>query len=380
MADLLTSTSSWSSTTRPRSTARSTRRMPAARGGRQSAAASCRAQAYPALRQRGQAKNKRSDVPQIVVGLAMTRDGLPVRAWVFRGNTVDVKTVAQVKADLRGWKLTPRVFVGDAGMVSEANLEALGPGGGKYILCMPIKRGTRSRKRCSPGPAATSRWPRTSRSRRSWSGTGSGGGATWSASTAGSRAAARAPRAGRWPSSRPCSRADHPGAGSPTASGPASSGPASGTASTCSPDRPPRDRPRQGAAAERLDGKFVVHSNDDTLTPSDLALGYKQLQQVERAWRLLKSGLRIRPIFHWAPHRIRAHVSLTMLALLLERLAENACGDTWRNIRDDLRQIKLAQFLTPKGSVWQVTEPSPAAANRLKALKIPKPPPILDLA
>jgi hypothetical protein len=116
-----------------------------------------------------------------------------------------------------------------------------------------------------------------------------------------------------------------------------------------------------------------VHSNDDTLTPEDLALGYKQLMQVERAWRLLKSGLRIRPLFHWAPHRICAHVSLTMVALLLERLAERACGDTWRNIRDDLRQIKLAQFSTPQGDLWQVTEPLPGAANRLKQLGIPPP-------
>jgi transposase len=137
--------------------------------------------------------------------------------------------------------------------------------------------------------------------------------------------------------------------------------------------------PTKVRQAERRDGKFVVHSNDDTLTPADLALGYKQLAQVERAWRLLKSGLRIRPIFHWAPHRIAAHVSLTMVGLLLERLAENACHDTWRNIRDDLRQIKLAQFLTPQGALWQVTEPGPAAANRLKQLQLPPPPPILKV-
>jgi hypothetical protein len=137
--------------------------------------------------------------------------------------------------------------------------------------------------------------------------------------------------------------------------------------------------PAKVRQAERLDGKFVVHSNDDTLTPEDLALGYKQLMHVERAWRLLKSGLRIRPLFHWAPHRICAHVSLTMMALLLERLAERACGDTWRNIRDDLRQIKLVQFSTPQGELWQVTEPLPAAANRLKQLGIPPPPPVLKI-
>jgi len=127
---------------------------------------------------------------------------------------------------------------------------------------------------------------------------------------------------------------------------------------------------------EKLDGKFVVHSNDDTLTAEDMALGYKQLMAVERAWRLLKSGLAIRPIFHYAPHRICSHVSLTMLALLLVRIVENACDDTWRNISDDLRRIKLAQLSTPQGDVWQVTEGTPESRYRLKQLGIPPPPPI----
>jgi transposase len=142
----------------------------------------------------------------------------------------------------------------------------------------------------------------------------------------------------------------------------------------------PRINQAQVDAAERLDGKFVVHSNDDTLNAADLALGYKQLARVEVAWRSLKSGLKLRPVFHWAPHRIHAHVALTVLSLLLERVAEQACGDTWRNIKDDLRRIKLAQLLSPNGTVWQVTEPTPDALKRLKSLQIHKPPPILQLA
>ncbi|MDW7709646.1 MAG: hypothetical protein SCH98_04165 [Deferrisomatales bacterium] len=130
-------------------------------------------------------------------------------------------------------------------------------------------------------------------------------------------------------------------------------------------------------AAERLDGKFVVHSNDDTLHAEDLALGYKQLMRVEEAWRTLKSGLKLRPVFHWAPHRIHAHVALTVLSLLLERAAEHACQDTWRNIRDDLKQIKLAQLSSPHGSVWQITEARSEARNRLKSLAIHNPPEIL---
>jgi transposase len=132
--------------------------------------------------------------------------------------------------------------------------------------------------------------------------------------------------------------------------------------------------------AAKHDGKFVVHSNDDTLTAEDMALGYKQLMRVEQAWRQLKSGLRMRPVFHWAPHRIHAHVFLTVISLLLERLAERDCGDTWRNIRDDLKQIKLAQLSGPDGTLWQVTEPRPEAATRLRSLGIKNLPTILDHA
>jgi hypothetical protein len=92
----------------------------------------------PPLRKRGHSKDRRDGDPQVVVGLALTRDGLPVRSWVFPGNTVDATTVAQVKADLRGWKLGRAIFVGDAGMDSEANRRELAKGLGHYILAMPL--------------------------------------------------------------------------------------------------------------------------------------------------------------------------------------------------------------------------------------------------
>ena len=79
-------------------------------------------------------------------------------------------------------------------------------------------------------------------------------------------------------------------------------------------------------------------------------------------------------------YRIHAHVAITVLSLLLERAAEHACQDTWRNIRDDLKRIQLAQLLSPNGRVWQVTEPTPDAAKRLKSLQIKPPAPVLNLA
>ena len=54
-------------------------------------------------------------------------------------------------------------------------------------------------------------------------------------------------------------------------------------------------------------------------------------------------------------------------------------GMSWRNIRDDLKQIKLVQLSGPNGNLWQITEPRPNASKRLKSLEIKPPPPILDL-
>ena len=82
----------------------------------------------------------------------------------------------------------------------------------------------------------------------------------------------------------------------------------------------------------QLDGKFMVYNNDDSLSVADMALGYQQLQRVEQAWRRLKSGLHLRPVHHWTVQRIHAHISLTVLALLLKRVTEHSCTDTWRNI------------------------------------------------
>ena len=94
----------------------------------------------PPLRKRGRAKNHRNE-PLVTVALAVTREGLPVRSWVFAGNKADVATVEQVKSDLKGWKLGRCVFVADAGMNSEENRRKLALGGGGYILATKMRAG-----------------------------------------------------------------------------------------------------------------------------------------------------------------------------------------------------------------------------------------------
>ena len=69
-----------------------------------------------------------------MVALAVTREGLPVRCWVFPGNTTDVNTVARVRSDLRGWQLGRALFVAGSGMNSEDNRQELARACGKYLL------------------------------------------------------------------------------------------------------------------------------------------------------------------------------------------------------------------------------------------------------
>jgi hypothetical protein len=95
---------------------------------------------YAPLRRRGHNKEGRDSQPQVIVALAVTRDGMPVRSWVLPGDTADVATVTRIKEDLRAWRLGRCVFVGDAGMYSAANLLALSRGLGRYILATPLRK------------------------------------------------------------------------------------------------------------------------------------------------------------------------------------------------------------------------------------------------
>ena len=126
--------------------------------------------------------------------------------------------------------------------------------------------------------------------------------------------------------------------------------------------------------AKKYDGKWVVTSNDDTLRAEDLALGYKQLMRVEESWRTLKSGLGLRPVYHWRPWRIQAHVTIAGLALLLERVIEIRGQDTWRNLRAQLKTIKVVAYERGGTHVRQTTEVRPSVAALLRKLRVAPPP------
>ena len=131
---------------------------------------------------------------------------------------------------------------------------------------------------------------------------------------------------------------------------------------------------------QHLDGKWLLRCSDPALSAQDIARGYKQLLEVERGWRDLKTHLDLRPVHHHAQHRIRAHVLLCWLALLLVRLAETRDPTrTWRRIREQLQTLHVAEFTGNAGTAHQPTELTTNQRDILTHLELAAPPRFLHL-
>ena len=219
-----------------------------------------------ALRQYGRPKDGRWSV-QMVVALAVTRQGLPVRSWVFPGNTADMATVARVKRDLKGrWAID-------------------------------LLASQRTKRYLTITPEAQIRL----------------------------------------------------------------------------------DREAIGQAA-RTDGKWVIQTNDDTLTPEDAACAYKSLSVIERCFRTLKrTQLKLEPVYHRLSRRLEAHVKVCVMALLIERVAELACEQPWSQLRHMLAELQATEFRTSSHLFFKQNEASSQLRKVLKKLAIPLPKGVLSV-
>jgi hypothetical protein len=336
---------------------------------------------YRAPRKRGHSKNGRGDAPQIVVGLAVTRDGLPVRSWVFPGNTNDVTTIKQVKENLRGWRLGRCIFVGDAGMNSEDNRRTLGLGNGKYILASKMRAGDEVTKIVMSRQGRYQQVRDNLRVKQVVVGDGARQQRYIVCHNPQEQKRQRRHRA------KVVEQLEAELASLEQKRGQPHSRRARELLNSARFGRYLRQTPtgllriNRSAIkdAERYDGKWVITSNDDTLSAEDMALGYKQLMRVEACWRQLKSGLKMRPVFHRSPWRIEAHVTISVLSLLLERIAEIRAGDTWRNICKQLETIKVVEYEHCGARLQQTSELRPSVSSLLSKLRV-KPPPRLHSA
>jgi hypothetical protein len=245
----------------------------------------------------GFSKDSRPDRPQVVIGLLVTREGLPVAHWVFPGNTVDAKAFRQVvEESVARFRLSRVIFVGDRGMVSEETLEEMRRQGLRYIVGVKL--------RSKAGRLALSRPGRYRIVRENL------------------RVKQTAIDGERYviclnPEERERDRAVRQ------------------TVLETLEEKLKTPRALIGNSAyrrylrleagaidwravrldEKLDGKYVIRTNTD-LSAGEVALAYKGLSEVEQAFRTLKSELEIRPMYHWTERRIRGHIAACFLALV----------------------------------------------------------------
>ena len=336
------------------------------------------AAAKAGFRTYGKSKDSRDDLPQVIVGMAVTRDGIPVRVWCWPGNTSDSPLIRQVKDELRDWTLGKVVWVADRGFTSAENRRQLTAGGHGYILGEKLRSGSPEAK------AALSRQGRYQQVRDNLRVKEVKVSEHERFIICHNPAAADRDAAIR---QRLIDRLQALIDGS-DALAPTKRAELRGVIST----KPglhrylrttPSGLLRLDAAAvtadARLDGKYLLRTADPHLSAEDIALGYKQLLEVERGWRDMKQLLDLRPVYHRLEDRIRAHVLLCWLALLLARIVETRANTTWTRARNELQRLHTGTFTGPAGTFRQTTAPTPEARRLHEALGLALPPKILHL-
>jgi Transposase DDE domain len=325
----------------------------------------------------GKSKDHRDDLPQVVIGMAVTRDGIPVRVWCWPGNTADPALIRQVKDDMRDWTLSRIVWVADRGFASTENRRYLRKGDDHYIIGEKLRSGS------AEADAALSRQGRyqdvagnlrvkevrISDSERFV--------ICFNPEAAERDAQVRARMLAQLEELindsdklSATKRAELRGV--------ISTKPGPNRYLRVTPSGLLRTDAARIKAEENLDGKYLLRTSDPRLSAEDIALGYKQLAEVERGWRDLKQVIDLRPVYHRKEERIRAHIILCWLALLLIRIAETTAGTTWNTITDELDLLTLGTFTGPAGMFRQTAELTKTQRDLLAKLKIAHPKKIIE--
>ena len=335
------------------------------------------------LRKRGYSKDSRSDLAQAVLGFAVTRDGVPVRCWVWPGNMVDVSVVDEVKRDLNDWKLGRVIMVMDTGFNSAENRRTLQGAGDAYILGEKMRLGKDGKL-----PEALSRPGRyktlvnglrikeiitnkQSVTRRRFVIVHNPEQAERDEAKrreiireAERRIAALGDLTGKSHTKAVCDLLAHKVFG-----------------------RYLREQKNgkllinqaKVAAEAKLDGKYLISTSDDHLSAEDVAMGYKQLHEIERVNRDLKHTVDVRPVYHRRADRIKAHVLLCWLALLLIRVAENETGDSWHQLKRSMRPLLVGYHATQHGNIAQTNKLTTEQKRVLDAVNVKPPKRYLEL-
>ncbi|MGE5756139.1 MAG: transposase [Planctomycetaceae bacterium] len=325
-------------------------------------------------------KDHRADLPQVVIAMAVTAEGVPIRCWTFPGKASDQPIIRRIKDDLGSWMLNRILWVTDSGFNSATNRVYLQGGGDHYVVCEKLRSASTDAKAALARPGRYHLVEHNLSVKEVRVGEGTRSQRFCVCVNPEARARDEIVRSSlvaylerRIEGSDDWSRQRRDELVGELRATP-------GLARFLRRAKDHKLRIDKAAIARdaHFDGKWLIRTSDDSLSPTDLALAYKQLSQVERGWRDLKGALRLRPVFHHREDRIRSHIQLCWLALLLIRVAENATGGTWRNLRHELDRMHLVTLETAEGRVAKRSTTTKRQREILSALEIREPAQILD--
>lgn len=361
----------------------------------------------PTLRNYGYDRD-RSGCPQIVLGLVMTKDGIPLGHQVFSGETPDKATFPEVIGDVKArFPIQRCVVVSDRGLLSQDNLAALREAGLDYIVARPLRHNLLSRQAIQ----ATARDLQAQIKQWKSEGTlledqecfrevtldGRRFIVAYQAEIARQTQSTRQRKLAQATEyiNRRLSRQKIQQTGRVPGWGPAPS--PQGTLLhlhdylterrltryyqlrlddhgqvVCDPHE---DNRRWELL---IDGKLLLETTNQTLSPAQVVSQYKELQDIERCFRTLKSSLDIRPVYHWVDRRIRAHIFMCVMALQLHRLMRRRLQQAEISTSPERVLEKLALQRTVQAEingkkVDGLIPPTPEQLDLFKALEVPPP-------
>ena len=321
------------------------------------------------LAQRGYSRDRRPDCKQVCIGLVVSKCGMPLGYEVFAGNRNDVTTLQEIVETMEGrYGKADRIWVGDRGMVSEENISFLKEGDRRYIVGTPksmlkqfqrellaedwksIREGLevklcvgpdgeelfilcRSRDRREKEKAMHARFEERIE--------------------AGLKKIETSCRQRKWKPTRIAQRVGKLMGRNSRAAGLFEVEVKEGTGGRAELVW------RKVAAwrdwAELSEGCYLLRSNIPDWSAEDLWRAYIQLTEAEAAFRIHKSDLRIRPIWHQRDDRVLAHILVCFLAYVLWKTLAGQCraaglGDEPRRVFDELGKLSLVDVVLPTRS------------------------------
>ena len=340
----------------------------------------------PPLAAYGYSRDKRPDQRQILLALACDRHGFPIAHEVLAGNRADVSTVRpMIEALQKRFALRRVIFVADSGMVSPANLQALGEAGYEYLVAVRRQRVPAVETHAPEDLGLYEEGPHHVRLYVTPAAQpGSRYVCCWSAARAREEQQIRQARLERGQIALEKLAAQVAAGRLKRETKIVERVTARLRAAQASKyflcefgeGRLEFTRHEEQIAKERrLEGRYFLLTNAAALGAQETVEAYFTLQEVERAFRELKDFLHLRPIFHRKDQRVRAHLFACVLAYLLER----SLSHQLRQAGSELSPREALEWATRVHAVenrldghtfWTVSQPPPLASQVFQALGV----------